>query len=143
MNSDWIIAEVCRRFSLRLRDAAKEEYAIEVNMPTETFMERSFQIGSEIILGIYDDPEIRLISFFHEVGHYLPEDKDAETLFEFERQAWKTGLRLAAEYEMRFSFRAKRWAVRAMRSCRKSAELEEVHEGDCGYTGVAHASHAC
>lgn len=70
-------------------------------------------------LGRYDDPELRLISFFHEIGHLLADpgedwritDKSSDTAkWENERLAWARGLWLAEREGIRFSAVALRWA---------------------------------
>lgn len=93
-----------------------ETYGRE-NMPRDWYEGHSYSAGSDTIwLGLYDDPEIRMLSFWHEVGHTqldLPpyEEWPYEGLGHQEATAWQTGLRLAAEHDITFSASALRWAA--------------------------------
>jgi hypothetical protein len=72
------------------------------------YIGRSFIVGSdEIHLGIYEDPELLTISFFHELGHIF-NNKDNQ--FNSESKAWSNGIYLAGAYGYYFSDKAKAWA---------------------------------
>ncbi len=91
MNYDIVINRVCETYGLTLTDATvvgQEKLAAEFNIPPSWLVGCSYQIGTEIILGVYDvpadqvefvpgkvsGPEIRAAAFFHEVGHRLAPD---------------------------------------------------------------------
>jgi len=104
------VFEVCRNFDIDLIDVAIDtDYLLNVNMPEGHFTNRSFCIGpNTVILGAYEDAELRLASFFHEVGHLM--NKDGGQL-----RAWGAGLDLAASLGVIFSKETLSW-------CWKQAE---------------------
>lgn len=76
----------------------------------DVYDHRSWSAGRNIIyLGVYDDLELRDLSFFHELGHCLTRS-DPRTIFDQEVEAWALGYRLAERHGMVFSERAKAWA---------------------------------
>ena len=91
--------------------------------------------STDIVLGIYEDSELKLISLFHELGHTMVSDSDFPNydergilnIFEddeccgfgttgvfkllVERQAWILGLKYAEDkYGITFSMEAIQWA---------------------------------
>jgi len=72
-----------------------------------------------IVLGRYSDPELLLISFFHEVGHMLIEREEGPALaklcsypkWELERRAWLRGLWFAEQRGIHFGSQAISWAA--------------------------------
>lgn len=74
----------------------------------------SWSIGSdEIWIGLYDDEEKMLISFFHELGHFcltqgFIKSWNYNTLI-IELECWKIGIDLAKEYKIFFSDNAIKW----------------------------------
>lgn len=83
------------------------------DMGPEYYVNRSFSIGRrEILLGTYMDPELKLISFFHELGHCTqPKVTEQITLLVHEAAAWKQGLLLAETQGLKFSANALSWAL--------------------------------
>lgn len=70
--------------------------------------------NDEIYLGIYDNEELKEISFWHELGHCVgkfPEDSWKLKTWVYEKLAWTEGLKLAKQQGLTFSFNALRWAV--------------------------------
>jgi hypothetical protein len=90
----------------------------------EDWVDRSCLAGREIELGIYDDPELRLVSFFHELGHYLddkrcleeegtvpgPHSSPVQLTYDRELMAWRMGLLTALDEGYQFSEKAIVWA---------------------------------
>lgn len=72
------------------------------------FRDRSHSAGDEIYLGLYSDPELRLVSFFHELGHVLDLAR-RRTKFTQERAAWQIGFAVAKRLNLKFSLAARRW----------------------------------
>lgn len=66
--------------------------------------------NQEIIIGIYEDKELELISFFHEIGHTLVPQPRRITKYQQEKEAWMLGINLAKRYNITFSQRALDWA---------------------------------
>ena len=76
-----------------------------------------------IYLGIYDDPELELISFFHELGHYLVGSTCELDKYASEKLAWMRGLAEAGRYGVKFSENALEWARKQVETY---AEYESV-----------------
>jgi len=73
-----------------------------------------YLIGSdEIIYGEYDNPELLLISIFHELGHLCITLKEKEICryhtFPIELKSWEKGLEIAYKYNIEFSDDAIKW----------------------------------
>lgn len=109
-----IISKLCTRHSIKIMECAETD--------------ASWSAGKDlIILGIYQDPELRLISFFHELGHCLDSRqipdvrkmdywKDYPYNHYFEAKAWKIGLQIASENGINFSSNSKEWAAKQLLS---------------------------
>ena len=74
----------------------------------DAYINSSHLAGDEIYLGIYDDEELLISSFFHELGHIV-ESKNNQ--FNSETQAWLIGFKLAKQYGYKFSEKAYIWAI--------------------------------
>lgn len=64
----------------------------------ESYMAQSRIAGKdEIYLGIYDDIELKIASFFHEIGHtkITQEEYNTHVIVDIERMAWERGFELA------------------------------------------------
>ena len=84
----------------------------------ETYLNKSFIIGAEeIVLGIYDDNELLIASFFHELGHII---KHENNMFNTEEQAWKIGFEVAREHGFTFSIKTHKWAYEQLCTYNKS-----------------------
>jgi Zn-dependent peptidase ImmA (M78 family) len=63
--------------------------------------------NEDIILGIFDDKDLKIASFFHEIGHTLIKESFEKLVNEnnmlIESQAWIEGLRIAKKYGVKFS----------------------------------------
>ena len=82
------------------------------------FCNRGWSTGVEIFLGRFDDPEIRLLAFFHEVGHCLNELPDPPWPYWHwnEVMAWQTGLREARRKGIQFSTNTLQWGQDQLRT---------------------------
>jgi len=67
--------------------------------------------GGNICLGIYENLEFRLLSFFHEMGHLMETLKydGGFSSYLYESRAWSLGYLLAEAYGITFSDEAKAW----------------------------------
>ena len=63
--------------------------------------------NEDIILGIFDDKDLKIASFFHEIGHTLIKESFEKLVNKnnmlIESQAWIEGLRIAKKYGVKFS----------------------------------------
>jgi len=71
-----LMAKLAADNGVRLTDVrAEPDYHKRANVDPETFVGRSFCVGrGEIVLGAYEDQELRLASFLHELGHIKNND---------------------------------------------------------------------
>jgi len=81
----------------------------------DVYLNASYICGKEIYLGIYQDEELRLLSFFHEMGHAIDDTDwstgaDKTTTYKAEKKAWELGYKLAERNGVSFSDNAKQWA---------------------------------
>jgi len=63
----------------------------------------------EIWVGIYEDDEIKLASFFHAIGYTLSNNV-FDTVYERHQEAWRIGFEVALVEGIEFSDNAKVWA---------------------------------
>ena len=85
-----------------LEDADDEPAIHErLHVDKESLENSSYTYGNVIVIGFYNDKEIKLAAFFHEVGHKIAWDPK-RSIFENERQCWIAGLRLATKYGVVF-----------------------------------------
>jgi len=97
-----------------------DDRGINLSYPPHPSPDQSFSIHGgkpEIFLGQYEDQELRLISFFHELGHIVSTDEGKVPKYEdlpyyhyAEAVAWKRGLELAVDEGVAFSGKALEWA---------------------------------
>lgn len=80
----------------------------------DTYLNRSLTAGAdEIYLGIFSDPQLHLISFFHELGHIVcfQEKRKFATKLEMEALAWLKCFQLARIYDVTFDSYVYQWAA--------------------------------
>ena len=77
----------------------------------ERYINSSYIAGrDEIYLGIYENKELLIASFFHEIGHTLVNFINYKTVIDIEREAWKQGFDVAKKYGYNFSKETYEWA---------------------------------
>jgi len=79
--------------------------------------------GMDIFLGDFDDPEIELIAFFHELGHALSNKLVCKRGFTMcklsgEGLAWELGLGIAFEYGYQWDYNSypMQWARKQLKT---------------------------
>jgi len=100
MSGDDIIDEICLERGIKLSKLDEENYSCIYGC-------------DEIALGKYNDPELRFISFFHELGHTLVSNEyikltQYNTLI-IELKCWDLGIEFAINRGIVFSDNAVRW----------------------------------
>lgn len=100
--------------SNELIEEIAEEKRIKITyLPDEK--NRSFYSYKEIYIGVYDDPEKKIISFFHELGHNLIKESFMELcnyntlIIEFE--CWNIGIKEALKRQIYFSDESIQWGL--------------------------------
>lgn len=78
----------------------------------DSYINKSYICGSdEIEIGIYEDEELMIASFFHEIGH-ITETKNNE--YNSEEKAWKIGFKLAKKHGYTFSDNTYKWCEKQL-----------------------------
>ena len=103
-----------------------DNYSKKYNIEKEDLQNNAYVIGDEeIILGIYEDKDLRIAAFFHEIGHTLISDKFLEMinhdLMLVEYQAWIEGLKVAKKYGHKFSNKTFKYILKSVNSYYKDA----------------------
>jgi hypothetical protein len=104
-----IIVGLAKKYNVKVIDVSiQTDYYERVQMPEDTYIEKSYCNGNEIILGIYSSPEKCLAAFFHELGHMLCEN-GARNKYDEECRAWQHGFKLAKDENITFSEETIKW----------------------------------
>lgn len=113
-----LIKDIAKEHNLVLEDGDEDPKLHEKHgMAEEDLANYSFTYANIIVLGFYDDKEVRLASFFHEVGHKLIEyDPKNITKYEIEEQCWVAGLRLAKQHGIAFGKNVDRYIARCLKT---------------------------
>lgn len=111
-----VIAILVDRWNIELHDVSRSD---DPDLHTY-YRNCSAQAGKDYIcLGVYSDPELRLLSFFHELGHCVDNRCSGPRVIEnpghpyhhfHEASAWRTGLKIATKEGVTFSRQALAWA---------------------------------
>jgi len=127
-----MIREIAEKYNVILNEVELGDKFCDAN-GEESYINSSYSAGSirttcdaEIWLGIYENEELKLISFFHEMGHMLIDmgyDNDLK-VYDYEKDAWEKGYKLAGECGVKFSRKAKRWAKKQLNSYKNYEERE-------------------
>lgn len=132
-----LIDGLCEKFDIELVDVAIQgDYPSQCGMPAENFVNRSFHIGdSTIVLGIYGNPELRIASFFHELGHLCLDHKSMTlhrlydcVLHFHEVYAWGCGMKIAREMSVGFSKETIEWCKSQLVGYLKNLQTDIVEE---------------
>ncbi len=105
-----------RMLSPRIKELAVK-YDVSVNrFPTDVQRNHGACAGDDIMLGEFDDPDIELVAFFHELGHvllrrFLTRGCTMCTL-SHEGAAWEFGMEAAFDEGYRWEYQSKEmsWA---------------------------------
>ena len=104
------IDKVTKKFEIKKIDVKNNAFLIE---------------EEDIILGLYDEPELKQAAFFHEIGHTLVTENfknivhNDEMLIEY--QAWIEGLKIAKKYGHKFSNKTFHYILKSINSYYKDA----------------------
>ena len=104
------IDRISKKFDINKTDLKNNAYVIE---------------DEDIILGIYDDKELKQASFFHEIGHTIINESfeklvnNDQMLIEFE--AWVEGLKVARKYGYKFSSKTFKYILKSINSYYKDS----------------------
>lgn len=104
------LKQVSQKYDIEKADLKNNAYVVE---------------NEDIILGIFDDKDLKTAAFFHEIGHTLVRESfenlvhDDEMLVEY--QAWIEGLRIAKKYKIEFSNKMLKYILKSVNSYYKTS----------------------
>ena len=115
---------IARDYNLRVThvtakniDTVSQKFDIQ----KDDLFENAFVISDEdIVLGIYEEHELKEAAFFHEIGHTMITERfekmvhHDEMLIEF--QAWIEGLKIAKKYKQNFSNKTFHYILKSLNS---------------------------
>lgn len=111
----------------------------------DQYINRSVCYGRAVEIGMYDDKEIELISFFHEVGHIIdPIDwskVEGATKWHQEASAWRLAFRLMANYEVDLTDKTRLWAMEQLNSYICFEDREKKNRQKCPYRQPPYCTH--
>lgn len=126
---DSALQLIAKNLNLKVIDCSKISYWKDGGTGDKSdYINKSYISGNEIILGIYNNPEFRLISFFHEVGHFLSHKISVSSEYENERIAWEIGFIIAASHGVFFSDDAEDFANKQLKTYDETYTQREPYE---------------
>lgn len=120
--------QIAKDFDLTLINVTNKnikKIALKYEVEISDLKENAIIEHDEIILGIYDDNELRIAAFFHEIGHTLITERyeklvnNDQMLIEY--QAWIEGLKIAKKYGYMFSDKTFKYILKSINSYYKDA----------------------
>lgn len=113
------LKSIAKKYNKELHKVEKGDEYCKAN-GEDNYINKSY-VGNKIELGIYDNEELMIASFFHELGHVTDKTKwwinaDKTTKYKAERNAWKIGFDLAKQHGYTFSLSTYKWAIKQLKS---------------------------
>ena len=99
------INKIAKKYNIPITQVKRNDKWCKKN-GLDNYINRSWALGyKEILLGIYEDKELKLISLFHEIGHVKDSKRRRhKTRYSLEKYAWELGLKLAKkDFNITFS----------------------------------------
>lgn len=123
------IKKIAQDFDIKVVNITKnniEKYSKKYSIDKNDLKNNAYIIGDdEIILGIFQNPEIKTATFFHEIGHTLVTKHFARLInydvMLIEYQAWIEGLRVAKKYNYTFSNNVFKYILESLNSYYREA----------------------
>ncbi len=83
----------------------------------DTYDNRSYCIGKDkIVVGIYEDDELFLVSFYHELAHCLFDYDRNTSIYAFEQAVWENTFKLLEEHDYKISDNTAVWCLEQLNS---------------------------
>lgn len=107
----YIINQLIKRYKLSIHQISPNDPYIKAN-GIDYYINKSYYSNPIIILGIYNNKQKQLISFFHELGHHLaPYPK---SIYQNEYHAWIIGLSIAKTHKIKFNKNILKFATKQL-----------------------------
>lgn len=121
--------QIAKDYNIKLINITQkniDKYSKIYEIKKSELINNAYIIGDEeIILGIYDDKDLKFAAFFHEVGHSLISENFLKLinhdLMLLEYQAWIEGLKVAKKYGYKFKDKTFKYILRTINSYYKTA----------------------
>lgn len=136
MNTNELIKRICEDHGIKLH---LMEEIFEDSEKAKNYDSKEYHTGHsgyahpDLFVGLYDDDQLKLISFFHELGHHLccvndlyPEYEDLPYYHYGESLAWRIGLNESLKYDVSFNILEINWAVRQLSTYFKNDHPEST-----------------
>lgn len=101
------LKNIANDYGVKLVKVEKGDKHYSIN-PDDIYINRSYIIGDEIYLGIYESDDLMIASFFHELGHMVDAKEGG---YNSEIKAWLVGFKVAEKYGYKFSDKVYIWAI--------------------------------
>ena len=125
-----IMKKICKELGIKLHFVKKKDRWCKGNGEF-MYSKTSWVSGNEIWVGMYEDFEIKVISFFHELGHILCYTQYGlnrnDCNYEEEHSAWGKGIASAFLYDIYFSKKIDSYIGNCLRSHLK---IENLYWGE-------------
>ena len=122
-----LMRRLCDEYEIKFTQIITGDEYCKVN-GEDSYINRSISTGhiscekygnntrADIDIGIYQDEELKLISFFHELGHVTDDLKKHSrlTIYQIEKRAWEVGYELAKKERITFSVKAQVFARKCL-----------------------------
>jgi len=123
------IRQVAKDYDLKLifiTEKNIDKYSKKYDIEKTDLFDNSYIIDNEdILLGIFDDEEIRRAVLFHEIGHTLVTESYQKLVINdiqlIEFQAWVEALKIAKKYKYEFTNKVFKYILKAIHSYYKDA----------------------
>lgn len=111
-----IITELCSNNNIKIIDLSKDdEYLKRINMSIDSFLNRSFSVRNEVVLGVYDNEELKLLSCLHEIMHII-KNYHSNDLFGIELSVWNSTFDELYKNNINISTEAEKWVLEQLKT---------------------------
>lgn len=120
-----MIESICEEHGVKLHVVTRDDEYCLAN-GEDVYIDASYSAGNvecraEIWIGIYEDEELKKISFFHELGHVLDTVGRYDNRHAKEMRAWEIGLSYARNVmEIEFSDSSIEWAMKQLETYKEN-----------------------
>jgi hypothetical protein len=107
------IEKIAENYGVVLYVIIKGDKWCEMN-GEDKYINKSWSTANEIWLGIYEDEELKTLSFFHELGHVFNQKIDYTTIYQMEKAIWDIAFSIANKFDYIFSTKAREWSYKQL-----------------------------
>lgn len=108
------LRKIAAQYGIKKVDQVREGDKYIAANGVETYVNRAFIAGRDIHLGIFDNEELKIASFFHELGHVAKPRRKG--FLNCEGNAWIIGMELASQHGFVFKGATVAWMFKQLKS---------------------------